>query len=398
MPRFQAKYIARNGHRGTLRLDAVDLASLTEHIESNYKAYVVEIRKVTGRTGALTRVRIPRPILLAALDSLELMLVCGVRINAALRTLAEYAPPGAARKMWTEIVRLIEETGSFGESLRQFPKVFNESMVGMIAAHEAAGSLADGVRHVRDYVAQMQEIRRETVRGAAYPTLVCGTGLASSLVLCLFTLPRFSKMLNDIGVTKINWITGFFFGLSEFVVCHPICAALALCLPLAAVWTALRPRFRPRFDSFILRVPVIRRAVEALSMARICVTFRALSKSGIRVIEALEYCALVAGNAVYSRGIDKVIAAVRENATVGDGFDRARVFAPEIVLAVKGGEGALPEVFGRLADYYRSESKHRVALALRMIEPVMLVLVLAWVFGVALAVVLPVVEILDEIH
>jgi type II secretory pathway component PulF len=33
-----------------------------------------------------------------------------------------------------------------------------------------------------------------------------------------------------------------------------------------------------------------------------------------------------------------------------------------------------------------------------MIEPAMLVLVLAWVFGIALAVVLPVVEIMDEIH
>ena len=83
---------------------------------------------------------------------------------------------------------------------------------------------------------------------------------------------------------------------------------------------------------------------------------------------------------------------------MGTGFERAGVFAPEVVLAVKSGEGSLPQVFGRLADYYTAESRHRVALALRMIEPAMLVLVLAWVFGIALAVVLPVVEIMDEIH
>jgi hypothetical protein len=33
-----------------------------------------------------------------------------------------------------------------------------------------------------------------------------------------------------------------------------------------------------------------------------------------------------------------------------------------------------------------------------MIEPAMLVVVLFWVFGVALAVVLPVVEVINEIH
>jgi type II secretory pathway component PulF len=381
-----------------MKLDAVDLASLCEHIESNRKAYVVEIRRISGRGGASSRARMSSPMLLAALDSLELMLVSGVRINTALRTLAECAPPGAGRGLWTDVVLLIEETGSFGESLRQFPRVFNESMVGVIAAHETAGRLADGVRHVRAYVAQMQEIRRESTRGMAYPALVCTTSLASSLVLCVFTLPRFAKMLRDIGVTKTNRITGFFFGLSEFVVRHPGFAALALCLPLAAVWTALRPRFRFYLDTLLLRLPVVRRAVEALAMARICITYRALTESGIRVVEALEFCAVVAGNAVYSRGIGRVISSVRENASVGSGFERAGVFAPEVVLAVKSGEGALPQVFGRLADYYASESKHRVALALRLIEPLMLVLVLAWVFGVALAVVLPVVEIVNEIH
>jgi type IV pilus assembly protein PilC len=398
MPRFHARYIARNGRRRAVKLDAVDLASLCEHIESNRKAFVVEIRRIAERSGASARARISSPMLLAALDSLELMLESGVRINTALRTLAECAPPGTARRLWTEVALSIEETGSFGESLRRFPRVFNESMVGVIAAHETAGRLSDGVRHVREYVSQMLEIRRESMRGVAYPALVCTTSLASSLVLCLFTLPRFAKMLRDIGVTKTNPITEFFFGLSEFVVHHPVFAALALCLPLAAVWTALQPRFRFYVDTLLLRLPVVRRAAEALSMARICITYRALSESGVRVVEALEFCAVVAGNAVYSRGIGRVISSVRENASVGSGFERAGVFAPEVVLAVRSSEGALPQVFGRLANYYTSESKHRVTFALRLIEPLMLVLVLAWVLGVALAVVLPVVEVVNEIH
>jgi type II secretory pathway component PulF len=398
MPRFRANFVGRGGRRSTLTLDAVDMASLSGHIENQRKAYIVDIRRIAGREGRLSRIRIPGSLLLAALDSLELMLVSGVRVNMALRTLADCAPAGGARGLWTEVVRKIEETGSFGESLRRFPRVFNDSMIGVIVAHEAAGRLPEGVRHVRDYVAQMHEIRRESVRGMAYPAFLCVTGLAASTVLCVFTLPRFSKMLRDIGVKKTNRITGFFFGLSDFVVHHPFCAILLLALPVALGWVALRPRFRPLFDRLILRLPVVRRAVEALAMARICVTYKALSESGIRVVEALESCAAVAGNDVFSRGIGSVVAAVRDNETVGAGFERAGVFAPEVVLAVKSGEGVLPQVFGRLADYYSSEAKHRVSVALGLIEPFMLVLVLGWVFGVALAVVLPVVEVVNEIH
>lgn len=398
MPRYRARFVRRSGRRGALTLDAIDLASLSQNIENQHKAYIIDVHDVEERERKKARTRISGAMLLAALDSLELMLVSGVRINVALRTLSESAPAGPARGLWTEIARQIEETGSFGESLRHFPRVFSDSMIGVIIAHEAAGRLPEGVRIIRDYVAQMQEIRREAMRGMAYPLVVCATGLAASAVLCVFTLPRFSTMLRDIGVAKTNAVTAFFFGLSNLVTRHMFCAALIPLAPVVIAWIALRPCFRPSFDRLALKLPVVSKAVEALAMARICLTYKALSESGIRVVEALESCAAVAGNAVFRGGICDVVAAVRNNETVGAGFERAGVFAPEVVLAVKSGEGVLPQVFGRLAGYYSSEAKHRVAIALRMIEPVMLVLVLAWVFGVALAVVLPVVEVVNEIH
>jgi len=353
---------------------------------------------VPEKRGRLARVRVQGAMLTAALDSLELMLVSGVRINAALRTLADCAPSGSPRVLWTEIAGHVEQTGSFGDALRRFPRVFNESMVGMISSHEAAGQLPAGVRQVRTYASQMLAIRRDALRGLAYPSLVCVTALGASAVVCGFTLPRFSKMLRDIGVTRTNPVTSFFFGLSDLVVRHPAGVALALTLPFFACGLALHPRFRPALDRLVLRVPVVRGATEALSMARICATYRALSESGIRVVEALEACVGVAGNSVFASAVERVVAAVRDNAPIGVGFERAGVFSPEVVLAVKSGEGSLTQVFGRLSEYYSSESRHRVAMALSLLETAVLVMVLLWVFGVALAVVLPVAEVVNQIH
>jgi type II secretory pathway component PulF len=398
MPRFRAKYVGRGGRKSTIVLDTVDMASLARQIETQRRGYIVDIRRIRGRERIVGRIRIPGALLLAALDSLELMLVSGVRVNIALRTLADCAPTSASRAIWTEAVRKVEETGSLGEALKGFPRVFDASMVGVFLAHEAAGRLPDGVRRVRDYVAQMQSIRRESVRGIAYPALLCVAGLAASAVLCLFTLPRFSKMLREIGVTRMNGIAGFFFGLSGLVQSHPLCTVLALLSPFVGAWVICRPVCRPYLDRALVSLPVVRKAVEALSMARICTTYTALATSGVRVVEALEFCARVAGNEVFAGGIGKVVASVRDNEPVGVAFERAGVFAPEVVLAVKSGEGSLQQVFARLADYYSAEAKHRVAVALGMIEPIMLILVLAWVFGIALAVILPVVEVVNEVH
>ena len=398
MPRFRAHFVDANGRSRRLTLDAVDAASVVRHVEVQCRSHVLAVERASGAGRPPGRLKVRGQILLAAMDSLELMLMSGVRVNAAARTLADCSPPGPSRRLWTEVVRGIEGTGSFAEAIRPFSRVFNASIVGVVAAHEAAGRLPEGIHNARDYLGQMQEVRRESLRGVAYPALVCAAGLASSVVLCTFTLPRFSKMLRDIGVAKSNGLTGFFFGLSDVVVRHPVWAAATPCLPAALIWVAFRPRFRPLVDRLVLRLPLVHRAVEALSMARICITYKALSESGVRVVEALEHCAVAAGNSVYAQGIRRVVSAVRENASIGSAFEGAGVFAPEIVLAIKSGEGALPRVFGRLADYYTSEARHRVVLALRMVEPVMLVVVLAWVFGVALAVVLPVVEVINEIH
>ena len=398
MPRYQAHYVGRFGRRSTLVLDAVDMASFAEHIETSRKGYVVEIRRLGTSARRFSRLRVPGASLLAALDSLELMLATGVRVNSAVRTLAGCAPRGSSRILWTEVARRLEETGGFGDALRLFPRVFSDSMVGVVAAHEAAGRLPEGVRAIRSYAAQMLQVRREVVRGLAYPCLVGVTALGASAVACTFTLPRFAKMLRDIGVARASGLTAFLFALSDFVVGHPYMALLAAASPFLAAGILCCGRLRPLRDRTLLRVPVVRGAVEALEMARICATYRTLTASGIRVVEALDTCSGVAGSAVYRAALRGVADAVRENTPVGEAFERAGVFAPEVVLAVRSAEGSLTDVFGRLSEHYLAESRHRVAVALALIEPAVLVVVLLWVLGVALAVVLPVVEVVNRIH
>jgi type II secretory pathway component PulF len=396
MPRYRARFVRREGRRCAMSFDAVDVASLTEQIETGQRGYIIEVAQKEARGGARLRVR--GGLLLASLDSLELMLRAGVRVNVAVRSLAECSPRGAPSRLWSEVSRRIEEDGSFAGALRAFPRVFNASMVGVISAHEGAGSLADGIRHVRDYASQMQAIRRDASRALAYPALVAAAGFGVSMMLCLFTLPRFAVMLREIGTGPANPLTAFFLGLSACLVRRPWLVAAAPGAAAGLVLLLRRPRLRPAIDVLVLRLPLVGRAAEALSLARVCVTYRALAASGIGVLESLEACAAASGNAAIEAGIGRVIGSVRRNEPLGVGFERAGVFAPELVLAVKGGEGSLPEVFGRLAEHYAGEARHRVAMALGLVEPAMLVLILAWVFGIALAVVLPVVEVVNEIH
>jgi len=398
MPKFVATYVCRNGRRRRATIDAVDRPGLIQHLEKRRQAYVLEIRQIRGSAVQGRRCTVRAPMLIVSLDSLEFMLMAGVKINAALRLVAECAPPGPARRLWTEVVRDVEGAGSFSGAISRYPGTFRSSMIGIIAAHEEAGRLTEGIRQLRAYVVQMEGIRKEAARGLAYPALAGTFAAGAASVLIFFTLPRFAGMLREIGVTHVNRVTGFFFSVSRLFNAHPAAIGVLAASAAALALVARFERFRPVLDRLFLRLPVARRAVEALALARICATYRASSESGIKVVESLELCERVSGNSVYSSAIHRVIASVRANVPVGDAFEQASVFSPEFVLAVKSGEANLPDVFGRLAGYYAAEARHRVGAALRLLEPLMLTLVLAGVFGVALAVVLPVVEIINEIH
>lgn len=48
MPRYRASFVGLNGRQGRVVLDAVDLASLTDHIERRGKAFILDVRRVEG--------------------------------------------------------------------------------------------------------------------------------------------------------------------------------------------------------------------------------------------------------------------------------------------------------------------------------------------------------------
>jgi type II secretory pathway component PulF len=394
---FVVSFLAESGRRRSVSVWARSEQAALQACRGA-SGFPLGVRISSWRTLVSRRPRLSSKELVMALDSMELMIASGVRINGVVRVLASRSKSGRVRSLWNEMALLLEETGKLGRALRAFPATFSSELVEIIDAHESAGRLGEGIIVARAHVARVGEIRRECVKAAAYPLVVSMVGAAAGVVLFLYTLPRFAVMMSDLGVAHTHLATRIIFAVSSLVNAHPWGAVMLVVAPFGFLPAASAPQVRPTIDRLLTKTPVVGCAIEALCMARVCATFSALTRSGIRVVEALEQCAKVSGNEVYRTGLRRVIRSVRNNQTVGSGFEEAGVFGPEMVLAIRCSEGSLGVVFDRLAAHYQDEARHRVASALRLLEPLMLVGVLAVVLVVALAVVLPLVEVLNGIH
>lgn len=397
MARFLLVY--RSGRmKRRVRASALSALDAMELIERTRQARIVRVDVLGSSRVRDRRTRLDARAVNTCFDGLEFLVAAGTRVDVALRSLVDRLPLGRSRHVWVEVLAGLEATGSFSRALGRFPLIFDGTVVGIAAAAEASGQMLDGIRQIAAYLKQMAEIRSQVQRGLVYPGILLALCLVTLVLLCEFTLPRYQAMLTGMGVVRYNPVTAAFFWASTAFQRRPYLVALLVPFGAGLFQLGRLAAIRRRVGVLALRIPVLASAVEAVVMARICLTFVSLTQAGFRTVEALGTCALAAGNAVYRDALLGVVASVEANASLGDAFERAAGFSPAFVIAVRSGEGDLPQVFGRLGDYYAKEARLRIETAIKLVEPALLLLVIGVVFGTALAVILPMVDIIESLH
>ena len=119
-----------------------------------------------------------------------------------------------------------------------------------------------------------------------------------------------------------------------------------------------------------------------------------LLHSDIPLLEALEIARAVVNNVVLSDAIQGAQDQIREGATIAAPLQASGHFPPLVSHMISVGEktGRLEEMLLRVADNYDNEVRSSVEGLTSLVEPVIIVLMAIVVFGIMLAVLLPIFE------
>lgn len=402
MPTFLADYVTKGGRRVRERIDAIDAASVEEFVRAQRNGWFISAEE-GGARYRNKALRVGSKGLLMALEAVTLIIEAGATIDVAMRASVTRVPQGKLRYLLSHIARRIEETGEVAEAFSQFPKVFPQTVIGLIRAHEEGGSLAKGFSEVCEYYREMEAIRGDVARGLFIPIVGILTAIASGAVIFGFTLPRYKKFVTEmIGNQQLNPLSATFFAISDFITQHPtLCIAILVLLPIVGWQMSRYGWVRLIVYRAATRVPVIGRALEAIALARLCKTYSALAKHGFRALDAFEMCERVVGHEVVSRGIKAVREHVRNNSGIGEAFALAnketRAFPHEFVTAVSLAEGNLVVIFHKMGEFYAREAKVRINIAISALEPTMVVLLGGFALLAGLAIMLPILNLIGRL-
>ena len=400
MPSF--KYRARDpeGKAITGLLEGEDKAAVAEQIQRlGYIPVGIELEqkevKAKKGMGANWADRFMRRVsaneIIYFNRQLALVLGAGVPLLSCLRLMAKQATNDRLRDILIGVSDDIEGGSDLSEALFHYPNVFSTLYVNMIRAGEASGQLESTLNRIAELQEYEFETRERMKAASRYPKLVIGTLIAAFFVVVTFVIPTFAKVFKEFG-GELPLPTRIMIALDVFIKHYWAVSLLGIIgLVVAIVWWIRTKPGRYWFDRLKVRVPVFGSLISKFVLSRFSRIFATLNASGLPIMNTLEISTETVGNDYYARSLRRVSEEVKRGENLSDALARAEIFPPLLHQMVTVGEntGKLDEVLGKVSDYYNQEVDYAIKRFSTLIEPMLLMVLAAFVLFFALSVFLP---------
>ena len=149
-----------------------------------------------------------------------------------------------------------------------------------------------------------------------------------------------------------------------------------------------------------LKIPVMRQVFLKAGMTRFAHMFSTLNRSGLPVLRILTVLSHSIGNAVIAREIEGMEETIRGGAGLSEYMEQSEIFPPLMSHMVSIGEqaGALDELLEAVSSYYDTELKTTIRNLTTLIEPILISGLAGVVLVFALAIFLPIWDIMSALR
>ena len=390
--RYRARSTAGAACSGTVEATDFDVAIdrvkalglVPVHLEPDAAPALPRVSHLPGRS-------VPARDLILFARQLETMLDAGLPLVSILESLHEHATHPALRAAIDRVRADVEGGSTLTEAMRRHPRCFPGMLANLVHAGEEGGLLVPMLDRIATLLEHEEETRQRIRSAIFYPALVVGELVLAFGVLVRFVLPRFATLFRNLGA-DLPLPTRLLIAISDVFEHYGLVLLLgAVVLATGGVLWARTERGRERIDGWLLRVPLFGAILLKGAMARFARVLAALVDGGIPLAGGLAIARDVLGNRVLVAEIDRM----REGLVAGRGLAapvrRSEVLPSLFVKMLSVGEetGSVDKMLVRTAAFYERDVDYAVRNLASALEPALLVVLGAAVLFTALAVFLP---------
>lgn len=398
MPEFWYKAVTGSGAVEEGWMSAPSEIVVEEQLRQK-GVYLINVEE-RARKKRVTDAKIDRRELLAMLEYLSGSFSAGIPLLTTLDDVPKRLRDPKLKQIIGEVRFAVSEEGtSLSDAMARHPKAFPTLFIATIAAGEASGQLGFALQQLVDYLDWQETISASVRQATMYPIVVLvAVGLLVTGLLG-FVFPRILPILQA-RQAELPAPTKIIMALSMFVREGWVFILVAVIGVIAAVAVIrANPRGRYLLDALVLRIPAIGPFIIEVNMARIVTYLGLFYKAGVDLLRSLELVEQLTSNRVIGQTIHDARDLIAGGETISAAFGRSP-YVPVVVmrsLALGEQTGKLDEALERAKMYYSREIPAAVRRVVTLIQPAMIIILGSVILMVALAIMLPILNIYNTI-
>jgi general secretion pathway protein F/type IV pilus assembly protein PilC len=310
-----------------------------------------------------------------------------------LRSLETISRAGVNQRLAEVLLRVREDVSggrTLADAMADRPEAFLPLHVAMVRAGEKAGFLEDVLTNMATFIERVDELQSK-IRGAMiYPIILTVVGLTVTVGMLVGFVPRFKVLFAGRALPLPSRIM---FGLSDVLQGNwMMLLGILAAVVVAAVWLIRSRTGRGVWDRLRLRIPVLGRVIRTISITRFCRILGTMLANGVPILQALAISKDATGSVVLAQIIEQATEIVRAGETLNKPLRVSGMFPPQILemIAVAEESNQLDKVLVEIDDTVERRTDRQVDQAVRLVEPLILVVMAATIGLLALGLLYPI--------
>lgn len=322
---------------------------------------------------------------------LSVLISARIPIGDGLMSIASQERDGELKEIITDVARRVQAGEQIATSLEAHERVFGSTYIATIRAAEKTGTMGKVLEHLSDMLERQQETRQH-VRGALmYPICVVSVLSLAVIFLVAFVVPKFAGMFERRGM-ELPVFTRLLMDLGLSVQHYWWAYLLAIGAVVFTVRRTWRTESgRARLDTALHRVPYLNRILRGLAIGRFTRVLGVSLSSGLNLLESVQLAGRASGRPLLEADARKLVEQISAGGRLCDILPNCGYISPFAARMLAAGEqsGEIPRMCDIVARHYDRETTHLAKNIATVIEPVLIVGIALVVLAVALAIFLP---------
>lgn len=331
---------------------------------------------------------------------LHVMIRAGFSIARALNTLTQQTTNKYFKKVITEIRGDVESGMAFSKALGKHPRIFSELYVNMVAAGESSGKLDEVLSTLAIKMKKDHGLISKVKGALTYPIIVVVIMIGVALLMAIVVIPQLSNIFSE-NNAQLPIMTRILMAISSFLIHNGIVTLIALIVLFFILMRLLKTKKGKRlFDAVMLKLPIIGVIIKKINLARFTRSLSSMLETNIPIIETFMIISRTMGNTFYKVAFEETAQRLRTGNTIAHNLEAfPKLFPPLTTQMISIGEesGSLDAISGELATFYEEEVDQTMSNMSTIIEPILMLFLGIGVALMAVAIILPIYSLSQQI-